>query len=114
MHASLAPITACWRLKPPIAPQPLPGLAIVEDAPVTSLGALAERYERVVRESLEAFADGTLAAKPDAEARAALLAGLVDAGVLDLSAGAAPELASCLNEWARLEAALAKGYPFAP
>ncbi len=25
MQASLAPMTACWRLNPPIAAQPLPG-----------------------------------------------------------------------------------------
>ena len=29
MQASLTPMIACWRLNPPIAPQPLPGCAFV-------------------------------------------------------------------------------------
>ena len=30
MHASLTPTTACWRLKPPIAEQPLPGWRLLQ------------------------------------------------------------------------------------
>ncbi|MGY4226418.1 hypothetical protein ACVMIH_003779 [Bradyrhizobium sp. USDA 4503] len=30
MQASLTPTTACWRLKPPIAAQPLPGLRLLQ------------------------------------------------------------------------------------
>jgi hypothetical protein len=30
MQASLAPTTACWRLKPPIAAQPLPGRRLLQ------------------------------------------------------------------------------------
>jgi hypothetical protein len=30
MQASLAPTTACWRLNPPIAAQPLPGRRLLQ------------------------------------------------------------------------------------
>ncbi|MNN63936.1 hypothetical protein D3C81_1793490 [compost metagenome] len=29
MHASLTPITACWRVTPPMAEQPLPGARLL-------------------------------------------------------------------------------------
>ena len=46
--------------------------------------ALAGRYQRAVSESLAALAEGTLPDRPDAEARAVLLAWLVEHGLLDL------------------------------
>jgi hypothetical protein len=93
---------------PPDAPPPLAGLAFDSPDPVQSLDELADRYERIIRESLDAFTTGTLSAMPDADARAALLAGLVDLGLLDLPQGASPppELDALLRQWGECEAKL--------
>jgi cytochrome c553 len=89
---------------PPAMAVPLPGLALLDGGTVDSLPALAERYKRVARESLEAFRDGTLASRPNADARAALLASLLDAGLLNGPPSA--EIESQLRQWAQVEASL--------
>ena len=93
---------------PPAMTLPLPGLALIGGGAVNSLGALAERYEQVVRDSLEKFRDGNLSTAPDADARAAVLAGLVDARLLDATPDhpSPPSLQGQLAQWAQVEASL--------
>jgi hypothetical protein len=67
----------------PAAPSPTAVARLLGDEPIDSLDGLAERYQRAIGESLGAFGEGKLAEAKDAEARATLLAWLVERGLLD-------------------------------
>ena len=82
---------------PPEWPATVPAIGLLGDEPVDSPRALAERYGRAVSGSLAALAEGSLAGRIDAEARAALLAWLVDRGLLDHEGPAAGRLGSLLR-----------------
>jgi mono/diheme cytochrome c family protein len=82
-HAAVARVVLSGEQAPPPSPAPATPIALLGEAPVDSLAALAERYQRVVNESLDAFAAGELDASPDGEARAMLLAWIVEHGLLD-------------------------------
>jgi hypothetical protein len=71
------------------------------DDPVDSPLALAGRYGRAVSESLAALADGSLPDRGDAEARAVLLAWLVERGLLDLDGTPAGRLGALRESFRR-------------
>ena len=77
---------------PPALPATVAVIGLLGDEPVHSPLALAERYRRAVSESLAALADGSLPDRIDAEARASLLAWLVEHGLLDLEGPATGRL----------------------
>ena len=56
------------------------------DTPVRSQAELAERYQKIVVDSLLALARGKLRDQPDAESRATLLSWLIENGLLDSGA----------------------------
>jgi mono/diheme cytochrome c family protein len=61
-----------------------PGGSIVTGIPqIDSLQPLADAYQRVAVESLQALGTGELSARPDAEARASFLSWLIENGLLD-------------------------------
>ena len=77
---------------PPALPATASTMGLLGDDPIDSPSSLAERYGRAVAESLEALGDGSLPDRPDAEARAGLLAWLVERGLLDLEGSDADRL----------------------
>ncbi len=79
---------------------------LLGDDPIHSPLALAEHYGRAVSESLAALADGSLPDRIDAEARASLLAWLVEHGVLDLEGPATGRLGERLKSFREIEARL--------
>jgi len=91
---------------PPPLPATVPSIGLLGDGPVDSPLALAERYGRAVSESLAALADGSLPDRPDTEARAALLAWLVERGLLDLDGTATGRLGALLKSFRAIEAQL--------
>jgi len=67
----------------------LPGGSIVTGIQrIDSLQSLADAYQRVAVESLQALETGELSARPDAEARASYLSWLIENGLLDPLPGA--------------------------
>jgi hypothetical protein len=91
---------------PPASLPPATLIGLLGDASVDSRLALAERYGRAVSESLAALADGSLPDRPDAEARSALLAWLVELGLLELDASATGRIGALLESFRELEARL--------
>jgi hypothetical protein len=91
---------------PPARTATVPMMGLLGDEPVDSPRALAERYGRAVSESLAALADGSLPDRTDAEARASLLAWLLERGLLDLEGPATGRLGSLLRSFRAIEAEL--------
>jgi hypothetical protein len=91
---------------PPALPSTMSATGLLGDSPVDSPRALAERYGRAVSESLSALADGSLPDRPDAEARASLLAWLVERGLLELDESATGPLGALLESFREIEARL--------
>ncbi len=90
----------------PAMPATATSLGLLGGEPVESPSVLAERYGRAVSESLAAMGDGSLPDLPDAEARAVLLAWLVERGLLDLDPSSAVRLGALLKSFRELEAGL--------
>jgi hypothetical protein len=97
-------------MSPHQAAPPSPAVATIIDLfggePVDSLAALAQRYQRVVDESLDAFTAGRLDSLPDAEPRAALLAWLVERGLLDPGDAERQALDSLFQQFRAVESQL--------
>jgi hypothetical protein len=91
---------------PPAAPAPADAIGLLGDGAIDSSLALAERYGRAASESLAALADESLPDRIDAEARAALLAWLVEHGLLDVDESATGKLRSLLASFREMEAHL--------
>jgi hypothetical protein len=91
---------------PPALPTTGATIGLLGDAPVDSPRALAERYGRAVSESLAALADGSFPDRSDAEARSALLAWLLEHGLLELDETAIRRLGTLLGSFREIEARL--------
>jgi hypothetical protein len=91
------------REPPPATPEAETG-ELLGEAALESPEILAEHYQRVVTESLEAFRTGKLCDLPDTEARASLLAWLVEHGLLDSTPTA--ELESAFKQFKEIESRL--------
>ncbi len=91
---------------PPAIPATATSIGLLGDDPVDSPSVLAGRYGRAVTESLKAMGDGSLPDRPDAEARAGLLAWLVERGLLDLDQSSADRLGALLKSFRETEAGL--------
>jgi len=91
---------------PPTLPVSTAAIGLLGDAPVDSPLVLAERYGLAVSESLSALADGSLPDRSDAEARSALIAWLVERGLLELDESATGRLGAMLGSFREIEARL--------
>ncbi len=91
---------------PPGLPSTGAAIGLLGDAPVDSPRALAERYGRAVSESLAALADGSLPDRSDAEPRSALLAWLLERGLLELDPAATGRLGAMLASFREIEGRL--------
>ena len=91
---------------PPAMPESASSQGLLGDEPVDSPSVLAGRYGRAVAESLAAMGDGSLPDLPDVEARADLLAWLVERGLLDLDPSSAVRLGALLKSFREVEAGL--------
>ena len=80
MQASLTPITACWRLNPPIAPQPLP----VPRAPFYGTLALPKEEEEGPSWGLTLDQAIDLLVRQNLDLKAAARRALNDAGLTDV------------------------------
>ena len=88
-HAAVSRVVLSAHAAPPPSVAPQAPVALLGADSVDSLATLAKRYQVAVNESLDAFGAGRLDALPDGEARAMLLAWLVEHGLLDADASPA-------------------------